>query len=622
VRETRDTKTDTEASQGSVVLPTSPGLLDLGDRVSFLGVEVSKGRGGPRTPNAERFKDDVLTEWDLKLMQKLAVGLELNQAILLGGGSGIGKSSTVDRMCGYLNREVYYANCAEYDIDTLIGSRTIGADGSVVWRDGIVTQWLRNGGVLFLDEYNFMRGEVRGRLHEVLDSVLRGTGTVSLTENYGELIGIHPDCRLIAAQNDPGGENSDRQKLDAPQLTRFVYIKEVDVLPKDVKLARALGSIGEDNVVHLSSEDYLKTSRGQSTLSEIPGIKDLIHRYVEFADKVEELVKTRQAGKGAPQPVYFASERDRKRVFSFVEKFYDGDPNGTFQKALRYYYQERFSLSTDREKLEELIKLVETDLSALPSKRKGLDPKVAKAAGVTGEVSLKAVQKVMGKNFLGAEAWESGFGVKVGKVPPIPKWINKKLLEEESQLHPGQQVKDTHILMLVPKTVSGKAYSAVKLGELCAKAKGSGDRLIYDGADWANAWKGESWAKESSSESEWVLIPKSDPDRNKVAEGKHFRSKTIAEQAKVLKHYEADYREAKALEVMTAALLNDVVNGEPRMLAPEGGNWNYLRCVEENASGGRVVVGGFSANGLRVDVGDGDGGDVIVGGALAGKSRS
>jgi MoxR-like ATPase len=597
-------------------LPTSPGLLDLGDRVSFLGVEVSKGRGGPRTPNAERFKDDVLTEWDLKLMQKLAVGLELNQAILLGGGSGIGKSSTVDRMCGYLNREVYYANCAEYDIDTLIGSRTIGADGSVVWRDGIVTQWLRNGGVLFLDEYNFMRGEVRGRLHEVLDSVLRGTGTVSLTENYGELIGIHPDCRLIAAQNDPGGENSDRQKLDAPQLTRFVYIKEVDVLPKDVKLARALGSIGEDNVVHLSSEDYLKTSRGQSTLSEIPGIKDLITRYVEFADKVEELVKTRQAGKGAPQPVYFASERDRKRVFSFVEKFYDGDPNGTFQKALRYYYQERFSLSTDREKLEELIKLVETDLSALPSKRKGLDPKVAKAAGVTGEVSLKAVQKVMGKNFLGAEAWSKGFGVDVGPVPPIPKWITKELLEEDCQLHPGQQVKDTHILMLVPKTVAGEAYSAVKLGELCAKAKGSGD-LICNGS---NKWKEQPWAKTPQLESEWVLIPKSDPDPDKVSKDKHFRSKTTAQQAEVHQHYAKDYREAEALEVMTAALLNDVVHGKPRMLAPEGDNWNLLRCVEQNTSGGRVVVGRFRADGLWVYVAHDAYGYAHVGGALARKS--
>jgi len=88
----------------ALTLPTSPGLTDLGDRVSFLGVEVLKGKGGPRTPNAERFKDDVLTEWDLKLMQKLAVGLELNQAALIEGGSGIGKSSTVDRMCGYLNR--------------------------------------------------------------------------------------------------------------------------------------------------------------------------------------------------------------------------------------------------------------------------------------------------------------------------------------------------------------------------------------------------------------------------------------------------------------------------------------------------------------------------------------
>jgi hypothetical protein len=71
VRTTRDTKTDTGASSpSSVVLPTSPGLLDRGDRVSFLGIEVLKGKGGPRTPNAERFKDDVLTEWDLKLMQK------------------------------------------------------------------------------------------------------------------------------------------------------------------------------------------------------------------------------------------------------------------------------------------------------------------------------------------------------------------------------------------------------------------------------------------------------------------------------------------------------------------------------------------------------------------------
>jgi len=605
-------------------LPVSPGLQDLGDRISFMGVEVTKGKGGALTPDAKRFEKDVVTEWDLKLMQKLAVGLELNQPILLEGGSGIGKSSTVDRMCGYLNREVYYANCAEYDLDTLIGSKTIGKDGSVEWRDGIVTQWLRNGGVLFLDEYNFMRGEVRGRLHEILDSVLRGTGTVSLTENYGEQIKVHPDCRLIAAQNEPGNEQSDRQVLDAPQLTRFVYLKEVEDLPKEVKLARALGAIGEDNVVSIKPEEYLRTSSERTPLKEIPGIKDLITRYVEFADSIEELVETRQAGKGQPQPVYFSSSRDQKRVFEFVEKFFDGDPNGTFQKALRYYYKEKFSSETDREKVEHLIKLVETDLSSLPSRRKGLEADTAAAVGVSASSSpsLAGVKKELGKNFLGPEEWKAQ-RIDVGEVPPIPASITKKLLNSPCPLHPGEKIKDTHLLVLIPETVNGEPYSARKLDELCATRKGSGDKLIYDGADWATKWKGQDWAKAPQAQSEWVLIPKSDPDPERMREKygdeegdkRHFRSKNIAAQQKVHGEHYTEYREVKALEVMTMALLNDLVNGEPRML--DGAN--YLRCVEPNAFGGRVCVGGFNANGLGVFDDNDDGASDRFGRALARK---
>ena len=615
MKQTTDPRPATTAASSEAKLPVSPGLQDLGDRVSFMGVEVAKGKGGPLTPDAKRFEKDVVTEWDLKLMQKLAVGLELNQSILLEGGSGIGKSSTVDRMCGYLQRDVYYANCAEYDIDTLIGSKTIGKDGSVEWRDGIVTKWLRDGGVLFLDEYNFMRGEVRGRLHEVLDSVLRGTGAVSLTENYGEQIKVHPDCRLIAAQNEPGNDQSDRQVLDAPQLTRFVYIKEVEDLPKEVKLARALGAIGEDNVVTLKPEDYLRTAREPTPLRDIPGIKDLISRYVEFADSIEQLVKTRQAGKGQPQPVYFSSSRDQKRVFEFVEKFFDGDSNGTFQKALRHYYKNKFASDIDREKVEHLIKLVETDLSALPSKRKGLDPDTAAQAGVSASSSppLAAVKKELGKNFLGPEEWNAQ-GIDVGEVPPIPTSITKKLLESDCPLHPGEKIKDTHLLVLVPKTVNGEPYTAVKLDELCATRKGSGDTLIHDG--W-KSWKKQPWASQQQVESEWVLIPKSDPDPNKVPEAKHFRSKIIAAQQKVHETHYPEYREVRTVELMTAVLLNDLVNGDPRMLD----GWNSLRCVEPNASGGRVCVGDFDASGLRVnDVYGADDSDSL-GRALARKTN-
>ena len=397
--------------------------------------------------------------------------------------------------------------------------------------------------------------------------------------------------------------------LDAPQLTRFVYLKEVEDLPKSVKLARALGAIGEDNVVTIKPEEYLRTSSERTPLKDIPGIKDLITRYVEFADSVEELVRTRQAGKGQPQPVYFSSSRDQKRVFEFVERFYDGDSNGTFQKALRYYYQNKFSSETDREKVENLIKLVETDLSSLPSKRKGLEPQTAAGVSATTSPLIAAVRVELGKNFLGAEAWKAQ-GIDVGKAPPLPSSITKALLDSECPLHPGQKIKDTHILMLVPKTVNGEPYTALKLDELCATRKGSERALIDPNI---SAWKEMSWASVPQPQSEWVLIPKSDPDLNKVPKNKHFRSKDIAAQKDVHgKHY-SEYREVKALEVMTMALLNDLVNGEPRILD----GFNYLRCVEPNASGGCVCVGNFNAVGLRVFVAY-DGYDLVdVGRALA-----
>ena len=221
------------------------------------------------------------------------------------------------------------------------------------------------------------------------------------------------------------------------------------------------------------------------------------------------------------------------------------------------------------------------------------------------------VPVILGKNFLGAASWKVGFGVDVGLVPPIPKEVTQSLLDSPCPLHPGQKIKDTHILMLVPKTVNGEAYTALKLDELCATRKGSADMLIYDGADWATAWKSTSWANAPQAQSEWVLLPKSDPDPNVFPE-KHFRSKDIAAQEDVHgKHY-SKYREVKALEVMTMALLYDLTH--KGSLLPDS-----LRCKETNASGGRVCVGRFHVDGLIVEFGCGGYGCDFIGRALARK---
>jgi hypothetical protein len=222
------------------------------------------------------------------------------------------------------------------------------------------------------------------------------------------------------------------------------------------------------------------------------------------------------------------------------------------------------------------------------------------------------IARMFGRNFLGAAEWQREFQVDVGVVLPIPTSITKELLESDCPLHPGEKIKDTHILLLVPKTVNEEQYSAVKLWELCIGRKGSGEKLIDD-AD--SSWKNEEWAKKSPAKSQWVLIPKADPIHSQVSSEKHFRSKRISEQEQVHQDHYKDYREAEALEVMTAALLNDLVNGKPRMLD----NRNFLRCVEPNASGGRVCVGCFDTKGLLVPVNFGVSGTYDVGRALARK---
>ena len=228
-------------------------------------------------------------------------------------------------------------------------------------------------------------------------------------------------------------------------------------------------------------------------------------------------------------------------------------------------------------------------------------------------------RELLGKNYLGAEAWAAQ-GIDVGAVPPLPASITEALLNSDCPLHPGEKIKDTHLLVLIPKTVNGEPYTALKLDELCATRKGSGDKLIYDGDDWLTKWKKQDWANLPQAQSEWVLIPKSDPDPERMREkygeeqggNRHFRSKDIAAQEKVHGEHYKEYREVKALEVMTMALLYDLTHKERLLPA-------LLRCEEPNAFGGRVCVGRFNALGLLVDD-DRDGHDRdFIGRALARK---
>ncbi|MEY4668950.1 MAG: hypothetical protein RL518_1649 [Pseudomonadota bacterium] len=232
------------------------------------------------------------------------------------------------------------------------------------------------------------------------------------------------------------------------------------------------------------------------------------------------------------------------------------------------------------------------------------------------QIFLREIRELLGKNFLGAEEWRSE-DIDVGEVPPIPASITRNLLESECPFHPGEKIKDTHLLVLVPETVNGERFSPIAFDGLCSSRKGSGEKLIADDQNWNREWKMQWWASIPQSQSEWILIPKSAADDSVVDPGRCFNHKNTNWQERIHEDFYPEYRQIKVVELMTAVLLNDLVNGGPRLLEQ-----SYLRCMELAPRGDPICVGSFDARGLTFNDSYDRRGHEIVGRAIARNLRT
>jgi hypothetical protein len=77
----------------------------------------------------------------------------------------------------------------------------------------------------------------------------------------------------------------------------------------------------------------------------------------------------------------------------------------------------------------------------------------------------------------GAPAWRQYFG-EVGVEPPLPSDIDR-ILGSSCPFWPERGVKDTHLLILIPSTVDGKAFTLDLLGELVQNPRRGGHSMQY-----------------------------------------------------------------------------------------------------------------------------------------------
>ena len=153
----------------------------------------------------------------------------------------------------------------------------------------------------------------------------------------------------------------------------------------------------------------------------------------------------------------------------------------------------------------------------------------------------------------GAQAWGRYFGA-VGEAPSLPSDIDE-ILDGPCPFWPGQAVKDTHLLVLIPSTVAGAAFTLNLLEELTQNPRGGGHStqyFLYD--DEVQRSLGEEYP----SSSYWILLTR---DVLPGSIGKTYAAQQALVAAQTAPVNDFPYEIPCVLEVATAILSHYVRSG-------------------------------------------------------------
>lgn len=502
--------------------PVAP-IVETPTSISYLGVQLEKAANpvSPFVPKRKQYADFINDRFALDLQKQIAVSFLQGDPILIEGGTSIGKTTTVRKMCAELGYELHYANLkGSSDADEFIGKyipnpeRRGTGDPEYIFADGKVTQGLRQEDgrikVIVLDEYNAASPNVLIRLHEVLDSLERGENVV-LSEDASEAVAVdRAKTKVVALMNPPGKGYLGRETLDPAQLRRWVYVKSASDLPPETFSYATKSLFGlAPNVEQITDEAYL-VSRDQALLQEqleeIPGINEIVGRYEEFHRAARELVTERRIAPDQPQPFTFDDRVEPKRVHDFILRFYNGDINETVQEALRYYYVNKVESPEDKAKLEELIRHVEYREVQQASQRRGaqredvesvISPVESSSGGV---VTAKEAQRILDQDYLGPEMIKDVFGLELSptEIPPIP--FSQGELEKAKSL--GQ-----FLILRTPGRWSDKTLTMGNIAKLVQPKldRTSKGKVFWDGIGWCSS---EGFFKDDTPREKWALVGK------------------------------------------------------------------------------------------------------------------
>jgi nitric oxide reductase NorQ protein len=169
------------------------------------------------TPIASQ-RDIAVMPWYLPVADEIALFEHCYRqqlAMMLKGPTGCGKSRFVEHMAARLKRPLVTVSCHEDTSASDLLGRYLVAGGDTVWVDGPVTRAVRQGAILYLDEFAEARSDVLVILHALTDH----RRTLFL-ERHDELLTASASFMLAVSYN-PGYQHGLRS-LKPSTRQRFV----------------------------------------------------------------------------------------------------------------------------------------------------------------------------------------------------------------------------------------------------------------------------------------------------------------------------------------------------------------------------------------------------------------
>lgn len=151
-----------------------------------------------------------------EILKTIALGIRDNLPVLIIGESGTGKTSAIRYLAEKTNNGLHRINLnGGTTADELVGRQLLNEKGTI-WTDGILTDAMRKGEWVVLDEINAALPEVLF----VLQSIMDDDGYLVLNEKDDrEIVHKHQNFRLFATANPP--EYAGTKEMNKALLSRF-----------------------------------------------------------------------------------------------------------------------------------------------------------------------------------------------------------------------------------------------------------------------------------------------------------------------------------------------------------------------------------------------------------------